>query len=215
MPLYHRPSMPTSTPCRRFPFEQLLAGSGLLILGSFLLFSCTSAPAAPLDAKMSVEFREHYQRGLELYRQGLLEGAMAEFKQCLDIDSGNADLQYQVGRLMLERAVGEGKSMEPAADRIEQAIRLNPKHNAARLLLATIYRQRIPTGSYRPARASAIYEDLLKENPERMDIRIEYAKWLAEGEVRLTFPGDPNRVSMDSAWSLELARTHLEKIIDQ
>lgn len=185
-----------------------------LFAAATLSVSCPAAPAAPLDAKSSVEFREHYQRGLELSRQGLLEGALAEFKQCLTIDPEVADLQYQIGRLMLERAVGEGKSMEPAADRIEHAVRLNPKHNPARLLLATIYRQRIPTGSYRPVRASALFEDLLKENPDRMDIRIEYAKWLAEGEVRLLFPGDPSRVAMDSAWSLELARSHLEKIID-
>src|SRR5262249_38264862 len=46
-------------------------------------------------------------------------------------------------------------------------------------------------------------------------IRIEYAKWLSDGEVRLRFPGDPNRVPMDSAWSLELARTEFETILDQ
>jgi len=177
--------------------------------------STASPEPLPLDAASGVEFREHYQRGLELYRQGLLEGALAEFKACLQIDPEVADLQFQVGRIILERSLKASQRLDQAAERLEHAVRLDPKHAHARLLLADIYRHRHPPGTYRPERARALYEGLLRENPDRYEIRLDFAKWLAEGEVRFTIPGDPNRVSMDSAWSLELARSNLETILDQ
>jgi len=168
-----------------------------------------------LDARSSVDFKEHFQRGLELYRQGLLEGALAEYKTCLSIDPEVADLQFQVGRIVMERALKVDARLNVAADRLEHAVRLDPKHTPARLLLAVIYRHRFPPGTYNPFRAAALYEEILKDNPDWVDIRMEYAKWLATGEVRLRFPGDTHRVPMDSAWSLEIARKHLETILDQ
>jgi tetratricopeptide (TPR) repeat protein len=196
-----------------------LASEAIAIAALTALGACApaarAAPDLPLDARSSVEFKEHYQRGLELYRQGLLEGALAEFKECLEIDPEVADLQFQVGRILMERALNQGARLDIAADRLEHALRLDSKNTHARLLLAVIYRHRYPPGMYDPDRASALYEELLKANPDWSEIRVEYAKWLLDGEVRLRFSGDPNRVPMDSAWSLEIARSQFETLLDQ
>jgi Tfp pilus assembly protein PilF len=188
----------------------------MILLTALAAASC-AAPARPAearDARSSADFREHFQRGLELYRQGLLEGALAEFKACLLIDEDVAALQFQVGRILLQRALKQAGRFDVAADRLERALRLDPSHAHAKLLLAEIYKRRVP-GTYRPLRATSLYEEILKEHPDRFDIRLDYAQWLTDGEVRLVMPGDPNRVTMDSAWSLELARAHLETVLDQ
>jgi len=144
--------------------------------------ACDGTPpgGARLDARSSVEFREHFQRGLELYRQGLLEGALAEFKQCVDINPDDADLEFHIGRIIMERALEKEAPLDVAALRLEHALRLDPKHTAARRLLARLYGRRSPPGTYNPRRAAALYEELLKENPDWEELRKEYAKLLAE-----------------------------------
>src|SRR5882724_598775 len=100
-----------------------------LLLALLVLSAGCAAPTFPapdLDPRRSVELKEHYQRGLELYRQGLLEGSLAEFKACLEIDPESADIHFQIGRILMERALKQNARLDVAADRLERAVRIDP-----------------------------------------------------------------------------------------
>lgn len=158
------------------------AGPALL----FIMSACGSGSreAARLDARSSVEFKERFHRGLDLYRQGLAEGALAELKRCLEINPDDADLEFQVGRILVERALEKHARLDVAASRLEYALRLEPGHIPARRLLAGLYARRSEPGTYDPRRAAELYEGLLAQNPDWEDLRTEYAKARAEGIFR-------------------------------
>jgi tetratricopeptide (TPR) repeat protein len=190
--------------------------SVLLLAALLLIASCTPAPGPPPEeAASSQEFRAHFQRGLELSRDGQLEAALEEFDACLRIDPENAELQYLIGKIVYQRALATKSRLDVAAALLEKAVQLDPEHDGARVLLASLYTRRDPPGTRLPDRASLLYEELLKEKPEMVRFRLDYAQWLVEDEVRLTMAPDPERVSMESSRSLELARGHLEKVLEQ
>jgi hypothetical protein len=97
---------------------------------------------------------------------------------------------------------------------LARAVELAPQSLEARFALAEILRERY-IGYHDPDRAVDLYEGILRENPALTDVRLRYGTWLATGEVRLKVQGRAGRVTMDSAWTMEAARAHLERVNDQ
>jgi tetratricopeptide (TPR) repeat protein len=204
-----------------------------LILAGILLAApapgCSSGGSSELALSRAakVEFDEHLQRGLELARQGLDEGAEAEFRRCVQLDPGDARARTQLGRLLAAKAKREGKLPREAAEHLHAAVEKAPGDLQARYELAEILRERW-IGLYDPERAIRLYEGILKDRPEQVDVRLQYATWLTVGEVRLGYTvfqpegagatatlGKERRVTMDSAWTMDAARFQLEKVLDQ
>jgi len=168
-----------------------------------------SAPS-PEDAAA----RDHLLKGVELARQGRHAEAVVEFRLAAAASPASADAHFLLGRSLLEIAVSEKISFDGAAAELKEALRLDPSRDYIRLQLAEIYGRRLP-GSFDPEATADLYEALIKAHPDRTDFRLQFVQWLFKSEVRTRRAGDPNRVYQDSAWSMDLARLNLEKIIDQ
>ena len=174
----------------------------------------TSPPAeAQLSTGASVEAREHLRKGIELARQGLHDGAAAELRRYVSVMPDDPDGHFHLGRALLEIAYRRQGPIQPAIDSLEQALELDPTRDYIRLQLAEVYGIRMPE-TFRPERAIQLYEALIQHHPDRFDVRLKYAQWLVFAEVRLEREGKGDRVLQDSAWTLDLARHHLEKTID-
>jgi tetratricopeptide (TPR) repeat protein len=192
------------------------AGAVAALLLSAFAWGCSggggSSDLSPSGtARLSLE--EHLQRGTDLMRQGQDEGAIAEFKQSIAIDPKDARPHLQLGRLLASKARREGNVPLDGVAELKEAVRLNPEDIQAAYELADIIKDRV-IGVYDQNLTVQLFERILKANPALYDIRLRYATWLAVGEVRLTIPGQ-GRASRDSGWSMEMARSHLEKVLDQ
>lgn len=169
--------------------------------------------ARPQNAGGSVEAREHLRRGIELARQGLHDGAVAELRSAVEGLPSDPDVWFHLGRSLLEVARENRTPLRPAIDALEKALRLDPSRDFVRVQLAEVYGQRIP-GSFQPEAAIRLYEELIKRHPDSPEAHLNLATWLITAEIRLARTGDPHRVLQDSAWTMDLARFHLEKAID-
>ena len=157
--------------------------------------------------------RECLQRALDQQRDGRIDEALSTLGACLKADPDSAEAHYLAGELLLERGVRSSESLEKAAAHLDRSLALAPGNDPARFLLAKIYSRRHPPGTYRPAEASKLYQELIAGSPGSLKLRLDYARWLADQEVRLPFPATPQRVSMHSAWTLELAKAQMEEVL--
>ena len=171
-----------------------------------------SGAQGALSPSASVEAREHLRRGLELARQGLFDGAVAELRRYVDAVPADPEGHFHLGRALLETAIRARREPRDAIRELETALRLDPELDAARLQLAEIHGVRFP-GVFRPDVAVGHYEWVLARQPARYDVRLKYARWLISSEIRIAQTGK-GRVLQDSAWTMDLARHHLEKVID-
>ncbi|PYQ11130.1 MAG: hypothetical protein DMH00_09135 [Acidobacteria bacterium] len=188
----------------------------LLVPGAALFFACGGQGASTITplGSVRIELEEHYQRGMELTRQGQEEAAVAEFRRCLTVDPKDARAYAQLGKLLAAQARRADKVPEEAAEILKKAVQLDPKDIQARFELAEILKERF-INLYDPDRTIELYEGILHDNPALTGIRLRYATWLAVGEVRIKVPGHSERVTLDSAWTMDAARSHLEKVIDE
>ncbi len=195
-------------------------GPGMRVAPWLLLISALLACGGEGSSRVApgtgakVEFEEHLRRGLELARQGEDEGAEAEFRRCIALDPGDARPHLHLGRLLATKASWDAITPKDAAVELNKAYDLAPQRIETRFALAEFLRKRF-IGHFDPDRAVGLYEGILRENPSLTDVRLRYASWLASTEIRLKVPGKAGRVTMDSAWTMESARSHIEKLIDQ
>ena len=164
--------------------------------------------------RVRVEMDEHLRRGVELARQGQDEGAEAEFRRCIELDGRDARPHLYLGRLLAAKSAWDGSPPDRAAAELNKAYDLAPDRLETRILLADFLKRRI-YGHFDPDRAIELYEGILRENPTLIDVRLKYASWLSSTETRIRVSGRAGKVTMDSAWTMEAARSHLEKVIDQ
>ena len=156
----------------------------------------------------------HLREGAELARQDRHAEAVVEFRLALAASPRSADAHFLLGRSLLEVAVKSGDPFDAAASELNEALRLDPSRDYIRLQLAEIFGRRIP-GAFRPEKSMDLYLGLIERHPDRPDFRLKFVQWIFASEVRVRKAGDPGRVYQDSAWAMDLARFHLEKIIDQ
>jgi len=175
------------------------------LCATLCLPAATSGPAQEVD---------HLGRGRELARAGRHEEAAAEFRKYLAGAPGDSEAHFHLGRVLVEIALKTKSNLVDAAAEFEEALRLNPAGDVVKLQLAEIYGRRVP-GTFKPQRMISLYEDLLRRFPDRFDLRFSFVQMIFSSEVRLPKAGDPTRVYQDSAWAMDLARFHLEKVIDQ
>ncbi len=182
---------------------------------------CAAALAVPelaqersADLSTSVEAREHLRRGVELARQGLHEGAVAEFRKCIAIEPRNADARFQMGRSLLNLAIRHQAPLSEVVDALEEALRIDPQRDYVRMQLAEVYCIRRPN-HFAPEKATSLFEQLIERHPDRFEIRLSFAACLTNSEIRVARRADPNKVLQDSAWTQDLIRFHSEKAIDQ
>ncbi|MGB5849828.1 MAG: tetratricopeptide repeat protein [Ignavibacteriaceae bacterium] len=138
----------------------------------------------------------HYYLGYTLFMLKNLDGAIEECERAVELDNDNADYHYDLGRLYGEDANDASIFRLPflagnIKDEAKTALRLNPNHLGARILLANFYFQApgIFGGSYDKAIEHATIAAKLDEWQGRiLLIRIyneleEYNK--AENECKL------------------------------
>jgi len=160
-----------------------------------------------------MEVEEHYQRGMDLTRQMQDEGAVAEFRTCIKLDPTDARAYVQLGKILAARARRADKVPTEAAELLSKAVELDPKDIQARYELAEILKERF-VNLYDPDRTIELYESILRDNPALTSVRQRYATWLAVGEIRMKGHGK-DRVTLDSAWTMDAARFQLEKVLDE
>ena len=193
------------------PAAWILASAALATL-----LGCTGTSSSSITPKggTQLEAQEHYQRGMELVRQGQDQGAAAEFRRTLEVDPEDPKALLQMGKLLAAQARQDNKVPFEAAELLERAIKEDPKDIQARFELAEILKERY-VNLYDPDRTVELYESILKDNPSLSGVRLRYATWLAVGEVRLKAPFKEGRVTLDSAWTMDTARSHLERVLDE
>ncbi|HEU5180272.1 MAG TPA: tetratricopeptide repeat protein, partial [Candidatus Polarisedimenticolia bacterium] len=192
-------------------------GAWILALAAVaLLAGCTGTSSSSITPKggAQLEAQEHYQRGMELVRQGQDQGAEAEFRRTLDVDPEDPKALLQMGKILAARARQENKGPFEAVELLNRAVKEDPKDIQARFELAEILKERY-IDIYDPDRTVELYESILKDNPSLAGVRLRYATWLAVGEVRLKAPHKEGRVTLDSAWTMDTARSHLERVLDE
>jgi tetratricopeptide (TPR) repeat protein len=187
-----------------------------VLLAAAALVACGGDGSSRVSpgTRVRVEMDEHLRRGIELARQGQDEGAEAEFRRCVALDPGDARSHLHLGRALASQAARSGSTPREAAAELQKAVELAPGDLVARVDLAEILRQRF-YNLYDPNRAVELYEGVLRDNPDLADVRLIYASWLGAGDIRLTISEKSGRVTMDSAWTMEAARRHVERVIDQ
>ncbi|MCI0657003.1 MAG: FG-GAP-like repeat-containing protein [Acidobacteria bacterium] len=181
-----------------------------------LALACGGQGASTIapTGRSRLEFEEHYQRGMELTRQGQEEGAVAEFRRCTTLDPKDARAYVQLGKILAAQARRSDKAPREAVKILSQAVQLDPKDIQARYELAEILKERL-INLYDPDRAMELYEGILRDNPALSGVRLRYATWLAVGEVRMKEQGNAARTTLDSAWTMDAARSHLERVLDE
>src|SRR6185295_2574179 len=120
----------------------------------------------------------------------------------------------QLGKILAAQSRRADKIPMQAVQILSKAVELDPKDIQARYELAEILKERF-VNVYDPARTIELYESILRDNPALTSVRQRYATWLAVGEVRMQGHGDAARVTLDSAWTMDAARSHLERVLDE
>ncbi len=183
------------------------------------LFPVLGGSSSPRDAEPekftgTVDSREHLRRGMELARQGLHDGAVAEFRRSIELYPKDPDAHFYLGRSLLELAKKQRAALSEVVREMEEALRLDPYRDYVRAQLADVYCMRMPN-HFNPDKAVALFEELIARHTDRFEIRLRYAACLVNSEVRLARSDDPNRVPQDSAWTNDMVRFQVEKVLDQ
>ncbi|HKY32712.1 MAG TPA: FG-GAP-like repeat-containing protein [Candidatus Polarisedimenticolia bacterium] len=156
---------------------------------------------------------DRIDRAMALARQGRFEQAAGELRAHLRERPDDAEAYFHLGRVLGQVELGAGRAPLEAAEAMESSLRLDPSRDVVRLHLVEMYAQRLP-GLFRPQRLVALFDEMIGAHPDRPELRVQYARALITAEVRLSKAGDPSRVLQDSAWTMDVARFHLEKAID-
>jgi tetratricopeptide (TPR) repeat protein len=191
------------------PLRRAMPVPGVLPLPRVLpmLLLAAAVACAPHDEGSSsarIEARERLRSGMELARQELHQGAVAELRRYLEIVPDDAEARFQLGRSLLQIARRQGGSTAPAILELRRALSLSPRSTPMRLQLAEALagqEAEAPGGDMEGRREEVLrlYEDVLAEDPDNSEARLLCASWLlARGE-----PED-----------LALARRHAEAAID-
>lgn len=175
-------------------------------------------PPAPQErdtarSSQNAELRACVERAMAKADRGQLDEAEAGLEGCLEIRDDVPMVHLGLGQVLLEKLVGRNEPLGRAIRHLERALELGPGLDLARYLLAKTYALRNPPGTYDAEKAAGHYRKLIERQPDRLPFRIEYARWLADQEVRLRRQATPGRVSMHSAWSLEEARSQMEEVL--
>jgi tetratricopeptide (TPR) repeat protein len=150
---------------------------------------------------------------MDLARRGQHEAAVEEFRRSLALSANDPDTHFQLGRSLMEMALASGGPLREAMSEMEKALRLDPFRDYVRLQMAEAYGLKIP-GHFDPDKTISLFEELIQRHPERPEIRLRFALWLKDSDVRLSRADDPNRVLQDSSWTYDVIRFHIEKAID-
>jgi uncharacterized protein (TIGR03032 family) len=126
----------------------------------------------------------HAQRGLELYQQGQLTGAIAAFRQCLELDPEDREARYRLGVTL-----GDVEQYDEAVAELERVIRDEPEHAEAYNSLGYVCSRR-----GQPRQAIAAYERAVALRPDYAQGHLnlamtllqtgDYARGFAEYEWR-------------------------------
>ncbi len=189
------------------------AGVWIGVMAAGIIFSRVET-GSDRNMAADLEAREHLRRGIELARQGLHDGAVAEFRKSISLSPENPDTHYHMGRSLLNLAIRGRAPLQEAVTALEEALRIDPFRDYVRIQLAEVYCLRRPN-HFDPNKATALFEELLDRHPSRYEVRLRYAACLMNSEIRVSRRADPSRVLQDSAWTLDLVRFHVEKAIDQ
>jgi hypothetical protein len=118
-----------------------------------------------------------------------------------------------LGRALIQRDLKRQRAPLEGIRELEASLRLDPGRAVVKLQLAEIYGTRIP-GVFLPERMVSLFEELVRDHPDRHEIRLVYGRMLLTSEVRLARPGDPRRPLQDSANAMDVARFQFQKAID-
>jgi len=94
------------------------------------------APLEEEDEVLGREASEYLDRGMQAYRNGDLDGAIAHLREGLSIDPLSFQLHYHLGLLC-----GRSDNVFEAIHELETAVDLSPKHFSALKNLAVLYQQ--------------------------------------------------------------------------
>jgi tetratricopeptide (TPR) repeat protein len=97
----------------------------------------------------------HSIRGSEYYNKGMLDEAIEEFKEVLEIDPDDAEAHYNLGNAYVDKEM-----FEEAISAYKKAIELNPEFIDAYLNLGMVYLNKDLTDD-----AISLYKQALKLNP--------------------------------------------------
>lgn len=117
-----------------------------------------SSPTAP-------EISAHLSKGAELYKQGDLGGAEAEFLRALTLDSSSAMAQNYLGLVMKTKG-----DLDAAERRYLEAIRLDPNNAQAMNNLGVLYDQQ-----NRIDDAARLYAGAIDQDSRYAEVRLNYA----------------------------------------
>jgi tetratricopeptide (TPR) repeat protein len=143
-----------------------------------------------------IEARERLRSGMELARQELHEGAVAELRRYLEIVPDDAEARFQLGRSLLQIARRHGASTAPAIQELERALALSPRSTPMRLQLAEALAEGEPG---RREEILRLYDEVIAQDPDNYEARLLCARWL---------------LSRGGAEDVAVARRHLEAAAD-
>jgi GWxTD domain-containing protein len=106
------------------------------LLLAILCLSCISR----IDHQKREQSRQHYQKGLELYRQGEVESAVWELEQAVWLDSRFAPAHSVLAEIYIRRGDIRGRWL--ATKEALKAVTIAPRDPQYRYNLAMIYRER-------------------------------------------------------------------------
>ena len=131
-------------------------------VGLYLLADAASAESPRDLAKW------HCDRGLALYHQGQVDGAVVEYREALRVSPG-----YKIAQINLAAALGEQGDLEEAIARAAEAVRRNPNvaapHNNLALTLSS---------AGRTAEAVEHYAKAVELQPDLVEVRFNVAALL-------------------------------------
>ncbi len=182
---------------------------------TLLTVSAEALPSDPGagDPLRTAEARLSLRKGMDLARQGRHADAVQAFRRSIELFDGDPDAHFHLGRSLMEVALEQRAPLREAMAEMEEALRLDPFRDYVRLQIAEAYGLKIP-GHFDPDKAISLFQEVIARHPDRPEIRLRFALWLKDSDVRLARADDPNRVLQDSFWTYDVIRFHIEKTID-
>jgi len=125
-----------------------------------------------LPENKRIEFEFLYIEGLKHKMLGNLDNAIQYFNNCLEISPKSAAVLYELANIHTIKG-----DLTSAKALLEKAILINSENKWYKLLLAQIYQ-----GNKQYVEASKIYSELIKSDPENIDLYYMNALLLTSGE---------------------------------